>query len=74
MRQPFIVAALLVAAPALAQDPPPVPPAPPDPELLEFLGEIGGETPQLLLFMSTPEAQQALEDVAKEKSKEDHNE
>lgn len=74
MRQPFIIAALLVAAPALAKEPQPVSPAPPDPEFLEFLGEIGGETPQLILFMSTPEAQQALEDAAKEKSKEDHDE
>jgi hypothetical protein len=74
MRQHLIIAVFLVAAPALAEDPQPVPPAQPDPEFLEFLGEIGGETPQLILFMSTPEAQQALEDATKEKSKEDHDE
>jgi hypothetical protein len=74
MRPPFIIAALLVSAPALAQDPQPVPPAPPDPELLEFLGEIGGENPELIQFISTHEAQQALKDAEKEKAKEDHDE
>lgn len=74
MRQPFFIAALLVAAPAVAQEPTPVPSAPPDPELLEFLGEIGGENPELIQFISTHEAQQALKDAEKEKSKEDHDE
>ena len=71
MRPPFIIAALLVTAPAQAEDPPP---APPDPELLEFLGEMGGENPELILFISTREARQALKDAEKEKSKEDHDE
>jgi hypothetical protein len=74
MRPPFIIAALLVSAPALAQDPQPVTPAPPDPELLEFLGEIGGENPELIQFISTHEAQQALKDAEKEEAKEDHDE
>jgi len=74
MRSPFFIAALLVAASAMAEDPPPAPPAPPDPELLEFLGEMGGENPELILFISTREARQALKDAAKEKSKEDHDE
>ena len=51
-----------------------MPPAPPDPELLEFLGEIGGENPELIQFISTHEAQQALKDAEKEKAKEDHDE
>ena len=51
-----------------------MPPAPPDPEFLQFLGEMGGENPELILFISTREARQALKDAAKEKSKEDHDE
>ena len=74
MRRPFFIAAPLFAAPALAEEPPPAPIAPPDPELLEFLGEIGGENPELIAFISTREAQQALKDAQKEKSKEDHDE
>ncbi len=74
MRPTFIVAVLLVAAPAHAEAPQPVPPAPPDPELLEFLGEIGGENPELIQFISTHEAQQALKDAEKERAKEDHDE
>ena len=74
MRPPFVIAALLIAAPVLAEDPPPAPPALPDPELLEFLGEIGGENPDLIQFVSTHEAQKALKDAEKEKSKEDHDE
>ena len=74
MRPPFVIAALLAAAPALAEDPQPVSPAPPDPEFLEFLGEMGGENPELLLFMSTHDARQALKDAEKEKSKEDPDE
>ena len=74
MLLPFVIAALLVVAPVLAEDPPPASPAPPDPELLEFLGEMGGENPELILFISTREARQALKDAAKEKSKEDHDE
>ena len=42
--------------------------------LLEFLGEIGGENPDLIQFVSTREAQRALKDAEKEKSKEDHDE
>jgi len=74
MRSPFFIAALLAAAPALADEPPRAPPASPDPELLEFLGEIGGENPELIEFMSTHEAHQALKDVEKEQPKEDHDE
>ena len=74
MRRPFFFAALLVAAPTLAEDPPPAPPVPPDPEFLEFLGEIGGENPDLILFMSTHEARQALKDAEKEKAEEDPDE
>jgi len=74
MRRPIFIVALLVAAPALAEEPPPAPIAPPDPELLEFLGEIGGENPDLIQFVSTREAQRALKNAEKEKSKEDHDE
>lgn len=46
----------------------------PDPEFLEFLGEVGAENPELMAFISTREAQQALKDAEKEKAKEDHDE
>jgi len=58
----------------MASDPPPTPQAPPDPELLEFLGEMGGENPELIEFMSTRQAHQALKDAEKEQTKEDHDE
>jgi hypothetical protein len=74
MRPPFVIAALLVAAPVLAEDPPPASPAPPDPELLEFLGEMGGENPELIEFISTRQAHQALKDAEKEQPKEDYDE
>lgn len=74
MRRAAILAALAVAVPAAAEDPPP---APPDPELLEFLGEIAGEDPYFVEFMSTRAAKRALKDAEKrdeEERKEDDDE
>ena len=50
MRRATLLAALAIASPAVADDPPP---APPDPELLEFLGELAGEDPYFVEFMAT---------------------
>ena len=75
MRRPFCIVAILIAGPAAAENPPPVPPpTPPSPELLEFLGESAGEDPELILFMSTRAARQALKDAETKESKEDHDE
>jgi hypothetical protein len=74
MRRATILAALGVAVPALAADPPP---APPDPELLEFLGEIAGEDPYLVEFMGSRAGKRALKDAekdAEDERKEDDDE
>jgi hypothetical protein len=74
MRRATLLAALAIASPAVADDPQPVPP---DPELLEFLGEMAGEDPYFVAFMSTHAAKRALKDAEKddeEESKEDDDE
>ncbi len=74
MRRATILAALGLAWPALAEDPPA---APPDPELLEFLGEMAGEDPYLVAFMGSRAGKRALkdaEDGAEDERKEDDDE
>lgn len=74
MRRATLLAALAVASPAIAEDPPP---APPDPELLEFLGEMAGEDPYLVEFMGSRAGKRALkdaEDDAEDERKEDDDE
>ena len=74
MRRATLMAALAIASPAVADDPPP---APPDPELLEFLGEMAGEDPYFVEFMATRAAKRALKDAEKddaEEPKEDDDE
>jgi hypothetical protein len=67
MRRPILAAVLALAGPAVAQD---APPEPPDPELLEFLGETAGLDQELVLFMESRAAKQALKDAGKEDPKE----
>jgi hypothetical protein len=74
MRRATILAALAIAAPAVAEDPPA---APPDPELLEFLGEMSGEDPYLVEFMASRAGKRALKDAeraAEDERKEDDDE
>jgi hypothetical protein len=71
MRRHSLVAALALAGPAAAVDPPP---GPPDAELLEFLGESAGVDHELVQFMVSREAERALEEAAKKDPKEDDDE
>ena len=71
MRRPVVIAALFVAWPAAAADPPP---EPPDPEFLEFLGETTGVDDEFIEFMETREAEQALKNAGKKVPKEDDDE
>jgi hypothetical protein len=73
MLRPLIVTALALVLPATAAATETTPP-PPDPELLEFLGEIGGEDPGLIVYMDTREAKKALKQAAKDPAKEDSHE
>lgn len=67
MRSAAIVAALAVSCPVVADDPPS---APPDLELLEFLGEMAGEDPYFVQFMTTHAAKRALKEAEKIDEKE----
>ncbi len=71
MRRPVVIAALLVAWPAVAADPPP---EPPDPEFLEFLGETAGVDDEFIEFMESREAERVLKNAEKEVPKEDDDE
>jgi hypothetical protein len=67
MRRATLLAALAIASPAVAEDPPP---AAPDPELLEFLGEMAGEDPYFVEFMATRAAKRALKDAERDDAEE----
>jgi hypothetical protein len=74
MRRATLLASLAAAWPALAEDPPVTPP---DAELLEFLGEMGGEDPYLVEFMGSRAGERALKDAeedAEDERKEDDDE
>jgi hypothetical protein len=74
MQRATLLAALAIAGPAVAEDPST---APPDPELLEFLGEMAGEDPYFVEFMTTGAAKRALKDAEEadgEEPKEDDDE
>jgi len=60
------LAALLIAWPAAAVEPPP-----PDAEFLEFLGETADEDLEFILFMESREAERALSRIEAEQTKED---
>jgi hypothetical protein len=73
MRRATILAVLAAACPAGAEEPSP---ALPDPDLLEFLGEIG-EDPYLVEFMGSRAGKRALKDAetgARDERKEDDDE
>lgn len=53
-------AALLIGGPVPAGDPPP---APPDPQIFEFLGDLGGEEALFILFTTSREARKAAKDA-----------
>jgi hypothetical protein len=67
MHRATLLAALAIASPAVAEDPPP---AAPDPELLEFLGEMAGEDPYFVEFMATRAAKRALKDAERDDAEE----
>jgi Protein of unknown function (DUF3106) len=58
--------ALLLAGLAATEEPSATPDEPPDPEFLEFLGETGGISPELIAFMESREAKRAVKDAAKQ--------
>lgn len=70
MQKSLIATALMLALPAAAEEPHAPPPAAPDPELLVFLGEIGGEDANLIFYMDTRAGKQAMKPVEKEDPKE----
>ncbi len=63
VRQAWLLAALLCCGPVLGQD---SVPAPSDPELLEFLGELGGEEALFILYTTSREAKKAAKNAATE--------
>ncbi len=71
MRCPRFLAAILLAGPAAAAEPPA---EPPDAEFLEFLGETAGEEEDFVLFMESAQAERALARAERETAKEDDDE
>lgn len=55
--------ALLIGGPVPAQEPPP---APSDPQILEFLGELGGEEALFILYTTSREAKKVAKDAAED--------
>ena len=71
MRSPLCFAALLVAWPAAAAEPPP---DAPDPEFLEYLGETAGLDPEIIRFMESRAAKRAVKDAAEKEPEEKDDE
>jgi len=75
MHGKFIAALLVIAGRAAAEGPGPAPPASaPDPELLVFLGEMGGEDADFIQYMENREARKSRDSGEKDEPKEDRHE
>ena len=60
LRLAAIFAALVIVGQVPAEHPPP---APPDPALIEFVGELGGEDAEFLLYSTSRDAKRAAKDA-----------
>lgn len=76
MKRTLLASIFAVALPAHAEPPPPaVPPVPvPDPELLVFLGQMGGEDADFIQFAGSRDAKTALKRAQPQETKEDRHE